>query len=74
MPHIKDMYRTAARLLGNGGGVEDVVQDVYFAGVEVVRPIRVGDKLPCVAVQDSVSHSASLPQEMAKFPNDQGER
>jgi RNA polymerase sigma-70 factor (ECF subfamily) len=30
MPHMKDIYRTAARLLGNGTGVDDVVQDVYL--------------------------------------------
>ncbi len=30
MPHINDIYRTAARLLANGGGAEDVVQDVYL--------------------------------------------
>ena len=30
MPHINDIYRTAARLLGNRGGADDVVQDVYL--------------------------------------------
>ena len=30
MPHINDIYRTAARLLGNGSGADDVVQDVYL--------------------------------------------
>jgi RNA polymerase sigma-70 factor, ECF subfamily len=30
MPHINDIYRTAARLLGSGGGADDVVQDVYL--------------------------------------------
>ena len=30
MPHINDIYRTAARLLGNGTGADDVVQDVYL--------------------------------------------
>src|SRR5256885_13968637 len=30
MPHMKDIYRTAARLLGNGTGADDVVQEVYL--------------------------------------------
>ena len=30
MPHMNDIYRTAARLLGNGPGADDVVQDVYL--------------------------------------------
>ena len=30
MPHMNDIYRTAARLLGGGTGADDVVQDVYL--------------------------------------------
>ncbi|HJZ98437.1 MAG TPA: sigma-70 family RNA polymerase sigma factor [Candidatus Solibacter sp.] len=30
MPHMHDIYRTAARLLGTGTGADDVVQDVYL--------------------------------------------
>jgi RNA polymerase sigma-70 factor (ECF subfamily) len=30
MPHMNDIYRTAARLLGNAAGADDVVQDVYM--------------------------------------------
>ena len=30
MPHMNDLYRTAARLLGNGTGADDIVQDVYL--------------------------------------------
>lgn len=30
MPHLNDIYRTAARLLSNGNGADDVVQDVYL--------------------------------------------
>lgn len=30
MPHINDIYRTAARLLGSATGPDDVVQDVYL--------------------------------------------
>src|SRR5689334_20486348 len=30
MPHMNDIYRTAARLLGNATGADDVVQDVYL--------------------------------------------
>src|SRR5882724_12694191 len=30
MPHMKDIYRTATRLLGNGTGADDVVQEVYL--------------------------------------------
>jgi RNA polymerase sigma-70 factor (ECF subfamily) len=30
MPHINDIHRTAARLLGQGTGADDVVQDVYL--------------------------------------------
>ena len=30
MPHMNDIYRTAARVLGNTTGADDVVQDVYL--------------------------------------------
>ena len=30
LPHINDLYRTAARLLGDGARADDVVQDVYL--------------------------------------------
>ena len=30
MPHMNDIYRTAARLLGSSPGADDVVQDVYL--------------------------------------------
>ncbi len=30
LPHMNDIYRTAARLLGGTTGVDDVVQDVYL--------------------------------------------
>lgn len=30
MPHMNDIYRSAARLLGDGTGANDVVQDVYL--------------------------------------------
>jgi RNA polymerase sigma-70 factor (ECF subfamily) len=30
LPHLNDIYRTAARLLGDGGKADDVVQDVYL--------------------------------------------
>ena len=30
MPHMNDIYRTASRLLGQGTGADDVVQDVYL--------------------------------------------
>jgi RNA polymerase sigma-70 factor (ECF subfamily) len=30
MPHMNDIYRTAARLLGRGAGADDIVQDVYL--------------------------------------------
>ena len=30
LPHMNDIYRTAARLLGTSGGADDVVQDVYM--------------------------------------------
>src|SRR5947209_2607868 len=30
IPHLNDIYRTAARLLGRGTGADDVVQDVYL--------------------------------------------
>ena len=30
MPHMNDIYRTAARVLGNDSGADDVVQDVYL--------------------------------------------
>jgi RNA polymerase sigma-70 factor (ECF subfamily) len=30
LPHLNDIYRTAARMLGGGTGADDVVQDVYL--------------------------------------------
>jgi RNA polymerase sigma-70 factor (ECF subfamily) len=30
MPHLNDLYRTAARVLGDAGKADDVVQDVYL--------------------------------------------
>src|SRR5690242_12232568 len=30
MPHMNDIYRTAARVLGNSTAADDVVQDVYL--------------------------------------------
>ncbi len=30
LPHLNDVYRTAARLLGDGARADDVVQDVYY--------------------------------------------
>src|SRR5580700_2960913 len=30
LPHLNDLYRTAARLLGETSNAEDVVQDVYL--------------------------------------------
>src|SRR6266481_5301977 len=30
LPHMNDIYRTAARLLGTDRGADDVVQDVYL--------------------------------------------
>ena len=30
LPHLNDIYRMAARLLGDGTRADDVVQDVYF--------------------------------------------
>jgi len=30
LPHLNDIYRTAARLLGGGSGADDVVQEVYL--------------------------------------------
>jgi hypothetical protein len=59
MPHMNDIYRTAARLLGDRTGADDVVQDVY--------------ELPGVAVQDSLSHSEPLSQEVDEYPDGQRE-
>ena len=30
LPHLNDLYRTATRMLGDGGRAEDVLQDVYL--------------------------------------------
>src|SRR5438876_12040871 len=30
LPHLNDIYRTAARVLGDGARADDVVQDVYL--------------------------------------------
>ena len=38
LPHLNDLYRTAARLTGDAPGAGDVVQAVS-AGLQVVRPV-----------------------------------
>src|SRR5215468_8933604 len=42
MPHMKDIYRTAARLLGNSPGADDVVQDVYLQAWKSFHQFELG--------------------------------
>jgi RNA polymerase sigma-70 factor (ECF subfamily) len=42
MPHMNDIYRTAARLLGTGTGADDVVQDVYLQAWKSFDQFEVG--------------------------------
>jgi RNA polymerase sigma-70 factor (ECF subfamily) len=35
LPHLRELFRTAVRLLGDNAKAEDVVQETYFAGLEV---------------------------------------
>src|ERR671929_2240345 len=42
MPHMNDIYRTAARLLGNGTGADDVVQDVYLQAWKSFDQFEIG--------------------------------
>src|SRR6516164_3099485 len=42
MPHMSDIYRTAARLLGNGTGADDVVQDVYLQAWKSFNQFEIG--------------------------------
>jgi RNA polymerase sigma-70 factor (ECF subfamily) len=42
MPHMSDIYRTAARLLGDGAGADDVVQDVYLQAWKSFEQFELG--------------------------------
>jgi len=42
MPHMNDIYRTAARLLGNSPGADDVVQDVYLQAWKSLDQFELG--------------------------------
>src|ERR1044071_3492091 len=42
MPHMSDIYRTAARVLGNGTGADDVVQDVYLQAWKSFDQFEIG--------------------------------
>lgn len=42
MPHMSDIYRTATRLLGNGTGADDVVQDVYLQAWKSFDQFEIG--------------------------------
>src|SRR5689334_12327117 len=42
MPHMSDIYRTAARLLGNGTAADDVVQDVYLQAWKSFDQFEIG--------------------------------
>ena len=42
MPHMHDIYRTAARLLGTGTGADDVVQDVYLQAWKSFDQFEIG--------------------------------
>src|SRR3974390_940135 len=42
MPHMGDIYRTAARLLSNGTGADDVVQDVFLQAWKSFDQFEIG--------------------------------
>ena len=42
MPHMSDIYRTASRLLGNGTGADDIVQDVYLQAWKSFDQFEIG--------------------------------
>ncbi|HTS30830.1 MAG TPA: sigma-70 family RNA polymerase sigma factor [Bryobacteraceae bacterium] len=42
MPYLNDIYRTAARLLGDGPGADDVVQDVYLQAWKAFDQFELG--------------------------------
>src|SRR5262249_60073666 len=42
MPHMNDIYRTAARLLSTGTGADDVVQDVYLQAWKSFDQFEIG--------------------------------
>ena len=42
MPHMNDIYRTAARVLGNASGADDVVQDVYLQAWKSFHQFELG--------------------------------
>src|SRR5215469_476190 len=42
MPHMRDIYRTAARLLGTETGADDVVQDVYLQAWKSFDQFEIG--------------------------------
>src|SRR3954453_10318744 len=42
LPHLNDIYRSAARLLGDGARADDVVQDVYLQAWKSFDQFEVG--------------------------------
>src|SRR5215831_17581834 len=42
MPHMNDIYRTAARVLGNASGADDIVQDVYLQAWKSFHQFELG--------------------------------
>src|SRR5262249_54573908 len=44
LPHMSDIYRAAARLLGAGTGADDVVQDVYLQAWKSFDQFEIGTK------------------------------
>jgi len=42
MPHMNDIYRAAARMLGSGTGADDVVQDVYLQAWKSFDQFEIG--------------------------------
>jgi RNA polymerase sigma-70 factor (ECF subfamily) len=42
MPHMNDIYRAAARMLGDGTGAGDVVQDVYLQAWKSFNQFELG--------------------------------
>src|SRR5215471_5080982 len=74
MPHMNDIYRTAARLLGNAPGADDVVQDVYLQAWKSFDQFELGTNCRAWLFQNTIPYLESLPPEMAEPAHGQGKR
>jgi hypothetical protein len=67
LPHLDDLYRTAARLLPGGAGADDVVQDVYLAAWKSFSRFERGTNCRGVAISDSLPYSPPPSAQVAQF-------